>query len=55
MQSPLEGSLPPGGLFQAEQYGQDLQHGAPFASRLIQDFAVALGNLRELQFGQVSF
>ena len=34
--------------------GQDLQHRAPFASRLIEHFAVALGDLRELQLSQVA-
>jgi hypothetical protein len=54
VQSPLEGSLLTGGLFQADQGGQDLQHRAAFAGRFIEHFAVALGNLQELQFGQVA-
>src|SRR5271163_2376113 len=47
-QSPLEGSLLPGGLFQADQGGQDLQHGGAVAGRLIQHLAVALRNLQKL-------
>src|SRR5208337_4368765 len=40
---PLESSLLTGGLFHSDQYGQDLQKGAAFASCFIQNLAIALG------------
>ena len=53
-QPALEGSLLAGGLLEADQSRQDLQHRAPFAGCLIEHFAVAPGDLRQLQFGQVT-
>src|SRR5437016_5327343 len=53
-QPPLESSLLTGGLFQPDQDRQNLQEGAPFASRFIQHFAVGFGDLGELQISQVT-
>src|SRR5436309_12465178 len=53
-QPPLESSLLTGGLFQPDQDRQNLQEGAPFASRFIQHFAVGFGELGELQLSQVT-
>jgi len=55
VQPPLESSLAGGPLAPDDQRGQDLQHGAAFAAGLIEHFAVALGDLRQLQLGQVTF
>src|SRR6476661_5389725 len=53
-QPPLQSSLLTGGLFQPDQDRQNLQEGAPFATCVIENFAVALGDLQKLQFGQVT-
>src|SRR5208337_2981949 len=51
---PLESSLLTGGLFHSDQYRQDLQKGAAFASCFIQNLAIALGDHQKLQLSQVT-
>src|SRR6185312_5599647 len=53
-QPTLEGTLLTGSLLHADQRRQHLQHRVPFASRLVEYLAVALGDLQELQLGQVA-
>ena len=43
---PLEGSLLAGSLLDAKERGQDFQQGTPLTGRLVEHFAVALGDLR---------
>src|SRR6516162_390072 len=53
-QPPLKSALLTGGLLNPDQDRQNFQEGGPFASGFVENLAVALGDLQELQFGQVT-
>ena len=53
-QPSFERTLLAGGLLDADQRGQNLQHRAALAGRLIQHLTVRFGNFQKLQFGQVA-